>query len=100
MIIPVRCFSCGKVSDRAPNRPFVPTATKRTNNSREQVVGDLWTKYIKLIEIQPDGSEGMAEGYVLSHPKNRKTNLQWMRGNWNWRAFTDLRMLLLLTEKR
>ncbi|GAB7329742.1 hypothetical protein MBLNU13_g01472t1 [Cladosporium sp. NU13] len=39
MIIPVRCFSCGKV------------------------VGDLWTKYVKLID--PDSGEGMTEGQAL-----------------------------------
>jgi DNA-directed RNA polymerase subunit N (RpoN/RPB10) len=71
MIIPVRCFSCGKVSDEHPIPPSPSQTKKETNNSREQVVGDLWTRYIKLIELPADGSEGMGEGYVISSHKTK-----------------------------
>ncbi|KAM0694893.1 hypothetical protein Q7P36_005249 [Cladosporium allicinum] len=42
MIIPVRCFSCGKV------------------------VGDLWTKYVKLIETGGPEGTGIDEGTALT----------------------------------
>jgi DNA-directed RNA polymerase subunit N (RpoN/RPB10) len=71
MIIPVRCFSCGKVSVHPTNRP-ISTRDQDTNNlPRKQVVGDLWTRYIKLIELPADGSEGMGEGYVISSHKTK-----------------------------
>jgi len=41
MIIPVRCFSCGKV------------------------VGDLWTRYVKLIEEGGPEGKGIDEGPAL-----------------------------------
>ncbi|KAI5848284.1 DNA-directed RNA polymerase, subunit N/Rpb10, partial [Tricharina praecox] len=44
MIIPVRCFSCGKA------RYILPTAA---------VVGDLWERYLKLLE------DGVAEGDAM-----------------------------------
>jgi DNA-directed RNA polymerase subunit N (RpoN/RPB10) len=58
MIIPVRCFSCGKVSDIRANSRFA----RETDNYVRQVVGDLWTKYVKLID--PENGEGLTEGYV------------------------------------
>lgn len=61
MIIPVRCFSCGKVrSSRlgpapSPSRPFITLACLLLLTGT-QVIGDLWERYLKLIdEGMPDG---------------------------------------------
>jgi DNA-directed RNA polymerases I, II, and III subunit RPABC5 len=50
MIIPVRCFSCGKVCPPFTRFPFV------ANDS--QVIGDLWERYLKMLE--DDISDGDA----------------------------------------
>lgn len=44
MIIPVRCFSCGKVCEAA----FVLVGEPIANAI--QVTGDLWERYVKLVE--------------------------------------------------
>ncbi|KAI1334371.1 8 kDa subunit-domain-containing protein [Xylariaceae sp. FL0016] len=41
MIIPIRCFSCGKVT------------------------GDLWERYLKLIAVPADGSQAMEDGNAM-----------------------------------
>jgi len=53
MIIPVRCFSCGKVcfSARGSVKPGLWL-------TRLQVVGDLWESYVKLL------AEDVKEGYA------------------------------------
>lgn len=53
MIIPVRCFSCGKVCliTKAVDLVFADTYLK--------VIGDLWERYLKLID------EGVTDGQVL-----------------------------------
>ena len=53
MIIPVRCFSCGKV--RAPLYS-IPKATA-TDQEIHQVIGDLWERYLKLLD------DGISDGY-------------------------------------
>lgn len=50
MIIPVRCFSCGKV-----RRCSCPSTYMRLTCAK--VVGDLWERYLKLID------EGVNDGY-------------------------------------
>lgn len=51
MIIPVRCFSCGKVS-------LLPTPTPLPQPVliHAKVIGDLWERYLKLID------EGTTDG--------------------------------------
>lgn len=39
------------------------------NLSRKQVVGDLWTKYVKLIETGGPEGTGIDEGYVFKSAK-------------------------------
>jgi DNA-directed RNA polymerase subunit N (RpoN/RPB10) len=62
MIIPVRCFSCGKVNALHLHREPRKKLTKHL--SRTQVVGDLWTRYVKLIEEGGPEGKGIDEGYV------------------------------------
>lgn len=50
MIIPVRCFSCGKVKLLKSN------ALSRTVTDLNKVIGDLWERYLKLID------EGISDG--------------------------------------
>nr|OQO16240.1 hypothetical protein B0A51_16062 [Rachicladosporium sp. CCFEE 5018] len=62
MIIPVRCFSCGKV--RLPS--LSPPISTRSLTPSLQVVGDLWNKYVKLIDPeQAENGEAMTEGAAL-----------------------------------
>lgn len=50
MIIPVRCFSCGKVCfNHDPKLRMILTLSW-------QVVGDLWERYLQLLD------EGVADG--------------------------------------
>lgn len=42
MIVPIRCFSCGKV------RPAPPSPAARTL-TLEQVTGDLWERYMVML---------------------------------------------------
>lgn len=53
MIIPVRCFSCGKVRSPIPQLPPVDPVVDSA-----QVIGDLWERYLKLID------EGTSDGLV------------------------------------
>ena len=55
----MRCFSCGKVSPSTRKHP----ARDNKLTICAQVVGDLWTKYIKLID--PDQGESFTEGYAI-----------------------------------
>lgn len=55
MIIPVRCFSCGKVL-------FPPARVHRLLLIWLQVIGDLWERYLKLID------EGITDGSVEAQP--------------------------------
>lgn len=51
MIIPVRCFSCGKVG-----RLSTACATEGPRLTVLQVTGDLWERYLALIDQNvPDG---------------------------------------------
>lgn len=53
MIIPVRCFSCGKVGHDPYRWACYPSLT---NLYSKQVVGDLWERYLQLLdEGIPDG---------------------------------------------
>lgn len=45
MIIPIRCFSCGKVRLPAMGREWNGSA-----NVLRQVVADLWERYLQLLE--------------------------------------------------
>jgi DNA-directed RNA polymerase I, II, and III subunit RPABC5 len=56
MIIPVRCFSCGKASLLLLCSG--PSACLYSNESLIQVVGDLWERYLRLLD------EGVPDGYV------------------------------------
>ena len=69
MIIPVRCFSCGKVSAHPINLHRELRKQANHNISRKQVVGDLWTKYVKLIETGGPEGTGIDEGYVFKSAK-------------------------------
>lgn len=53
MIIPIRCFSCGKV----PPHDLPPAQTPLINDT--QVVGDLWESYLEKLD------SGMADVYAL-----------------------------------
>lgn len=53
MIIPVRCFSCGKVH-YLTSQPHVPIS----DCPSLQVIGDLWEPFVKLL------AEGSKDGYV------------------------------------
>jgi DNA-directed RNA polymerase I, II, and III subunit RPABC5 len=49
MIVPIRCFSCGKVPS------LLHGAHARIYSQSQQVTGDLWEKYMSLL------SDGMEE---------------------------------------
>lgn len=53
MIIPIRCFSCGKV--RCARCLLLPDEPQLTS---VQVVGDLWERYLRLVD------DGVEDGYV------------------------------------
>jgi DNA-directed RNA polymerase I, II, and III subunit RPABC5 len=55
MIIPVRCFSCGKVWLLKSTALLVQPLLTRL-----KVIGDLWERYLKLID------EGTTDGCVYS----------------------------------
>jgi DNA-directed RNA polymerase subunit N (RpoN/RPB10) len=69
MIIPVRCFSCGKVSKSTPT-PQPKEST--TDFHAKQVVGNLWAQYLKSIEEGfPNADDMDKERYaihLLYHP--------------------------------
>jgi DNA-directed RNA polymerase subunit N (RpoN/RPB10) len=64
MIIPIRCFSCGKVD--APARPALSNALANPY----KVTADLWERYVRMIE-----QEGMMEGYVFP-PEHHVHNIR------------------------
>ena len=53
MIIPVRCFSCGKV---LVNDLFATLVLGANCTTIAKVVGDLWERYLQLLD------EGIADG--------------------------------------
>jgi DNA-directed RNA polymerase subunit N (RpoN/RPB10) len=74
MIIPVRCFSCGKVSKSTPT-PQPKEST--TNFHAKQVVGNLWAQYLKSIEEGfPNADDMDKERYAIHllyhHPRSKK----------------------------
>lgn len=62
MIIPIRCFSCGKVG-----LPVIRHARDSQElTTRAQVTGDLWERYLKLID------EGVTDGFAISDTSGLK----------------------------
>ena len=61
MIIPVRCFSCGKVRSHTS-----PNSRSPINLTTTQVIGDLWERYLQILEelavSDPDSDDH--EGYT------------------------------------
>ena len=53
MIIPIRCFSCGKVS-----RSSITRLAQLITRS-EQVIADLWERYMALLEDGVNDGEAM-----------------------------------------
>ena len=52
MIIPVRCFSCGKVRVSSYSSEYKNAAT----DFFEQVIGDMWESYLRMLD------EGVHDG--------------------------------------
>lgn len=65
MIIPIRCFSCGKVIPPSRYAGSVAGA-----NSFIQVTGDLWERYLQLI-----ADPRKNDGYVTRHSEPQITKL-------------------------
>jgi DNA-directed RNA polymerase I, II, and III subunit RPABC5 len=53
MIIPIRCFSCGKV------RSATTGLSEKCTNGSQQVIADLWERYMKLLEAGVSDGEAM-----------------------------------------
>jgi len=54
MIIPIRCFSCGKVESPPPQ----PSPPELLTNTPSQVIADLYEKYVQLISTPQPGTDG------------------------------------------
>lgn len=59
MIIPVRCFSCGKVVGMYCFPPLLGAISRKIQTDSATSTGDLWERYLKLID------EGVADGTAM-----------------------------------
>ena len=79
MIIPIRCFSCGKVSKHLEGSTSVYFGLKNL-----QVTGDLWERYLQLI-ADPRKTDGF-EDFCYSRTRyeylpDARVVMQWT--NWD-----------------